>query len=398
MWLTGFNKPARTSSILLAVALLVSLPAAGQSLNSGALLPQCRPAWVLERGHLTAHLHSGFWGRAAQQSYPPYGAPGTRNIWDLQSTFALNYGLGAHLEVQILPVLYQSLQAEGGRFGHDITLALTLGSFQKPGKSWFLGLQTAVLMPSGLGHNLLFEPYSPSRHAFTLTALASWAADSEFPAESVSAHLNLGCTLYDDVGLRFADRILRTESYALKRSQNLAWSAGLSLPRDYFDWGLETYGLTWIQKPPAGAEGREDYLYACLSMRYKPWHWLHLSLALDRRLSSGTDETIPSLAARGLGALPNYPAWRLELGLHFKLLPVTLILSDDREILLKRGEERSPVVEQILDNSTRGAESKDDLERLRAERERAEKELERLRRVIETRQQEEKKPAPDQNL
>lgn len=393
-----WNRPAFTGHLLVTTVLLASLTAAGQGVNNGALLPHSRPAWVLERGYLTAHLQSGFWGRAEEQSYPPFGAPGTRNIWDLQSTLTLNYGLGAHLEAQIMPVLYQSLQAEGGRFGHDLTLGLTLGSLQGPGKSWRVGLQAAAFLPAGLGHNRLFEPYSPSRHALTLGALASWAADPEFPAESFNAHLNLGSTLYDDVGLRFSDRFLRTESYAIKRSQNLAWSGGLALPRDYFDWGLEVYGLTWLQRPPAGAEGREDYLYASLSTRYKPWHWLHLYLALDRRLSSGADETIPSLAARGLGALPNYPAWRIELGLHLRLLPVTLIRSDDREILLKHGEERSPVVEKILDDASRSTEEKDDLERLRAERERAEKELERLRRVIETRQQEEKKPAPDQNL
>ncbi|HNW59736.1 MAG TPA: hypothetical protein PKI62_08690 [bacterium] len=382
--------------VFLAALLAGILPAAGESLNNGALLPHTRPAWVLPRGHLTTRLHTGFWGLAAEQSYAPYGAAGTRNIWDLQSTLTLNYGLGAHLEAQLMPVLYQSLQAEGGRIGHDITLGVTLGSLQWPGKSWFLGAQAATLLPAGLGHNLLYEPYSPDRHVFTLATLASYAADPEFPAEAFSAHLNLGYTLYDDVGIRFADRRLQTESFAYKRSQELSWSAGATLPGEYFDWGIEGYGMIWLQQPPAGAEGREDFIYASLSTRYKPWHWLHLCLALDRRISSGSDETIPSLAARGLGELPNYPTWRIELGLHLKVLPLHLIKSDDREILMKRNEERSSVFEQIIDDGSRGTESKDDLERLRAERERAEKELERLRRLIEIRQQEEKKPDPKQ--
>jgi len=384
--------------VLLAAALFGSLPAAGQALNGGAGLPHTRPAWVLENGQLTSQMGARFWGQAAEQSYAPWGAPGKRNIWDLQSALALNYGLGAHLEAQITPVLYQSDQSGGGRFGHDLSATMAVGSLQWPSRSIFLGAAMTAHFPTGVSHNLLFESYSPARHAVTLTGLASYAADPEFPAEAISGHLNAGYTLFDDTGLQFHNQRTGARSFVVERSQKLTWSTGLALPGAHFDFGVEGYGQNWIRQPAAGAEGREDFAYASLSLRYKPLRWCHLSLAIDRRLSSDTDETIPTMAERGLGELPNYPSWLLQLGLHLKLLPLHFLQTSDEEVIMKRGEARAPVFEKIIGEESNKEAGRDDLDRLRAEKERAEKELERLRRVIETRQQEEKKPSPDQNL
>ena len=96
----------------------------------------------------------------------------------------------------------------------------------------------------------------------------------------------------------------------------------------------------WLRQPAAGAEGRENFSYASLSLRYKPLRWCHLSLALDRRLSADADETIPAMAERGLGELPNYPSWLLNLGLHLKLLPLYIMQTSDEEVIMQRVEER----------------------------------------------------------
>jgi hypothetical protein len=382
----------------LPVAFLTALPAAGQPLNGGAGLPHSRPAWVLEQGFLTTQMHARFWGTAAQQNYAPYGSAGERNIWDLQSAMALNYGLGAHLEAQITPVIYQSDQSSSGQLGQDISIGLALGSLHWPAKPWILGAEVTGLLPVSASHNLLFEEYSAGAHALTLTGLVSYATDPDFPVEAASVHLNLGYTLYDDVGEQLSDRLLDPGSHVIRRSQNLAYSAGLLLPGELFDFGLEGYGLSWMQKPPAAAEGRENFIYGSLSARYKPLNWLNIYLAADRRLSADTDETVPSMEARGLAALANYPAWRLHLGLHLKLLPLQLLKSSSREIFIRKADERKPVFEKIIDDGSRTPGSKDDLDRMRAERERAEKELERLKRIIENRQEADKEPEPDQNL
>ncbi len=384
--------------VLFAAALSGSLPASGQALNGGAGLPHTRPAWVLDNGQLTSQMGARFWGQAAAQSYAPFGAPGKRNIWDLQSALAVNCGLGAHLEAQITPVLYQSDQSGGSTFGHDLSATLAVGSLQWPAPSWFLGAAMTAHFPAGARHNLLFEPYSPGRHAVTLTGLASYAVDPEFPAEALSGHVNVGYTLFDDTGLQFHDPITGARSFVVQRSQKFSWSAGVALPGAHFDLGIEGYGQHWLRQPAAGAEGRENFSYASLSLRYKPLRWCHLSLALDRRLSADADETIPAMAERGLGELPNYPSWLLNLGLHLKLLPLYIMQTSDEEVIMQRVEERTPVFEKIIGEESSKEANRDDLDRLRAEKERAEKELERLRRVIETRQQEQKNPPPDQNL
>ena len=395
--MTWDKKYLRLCSLVIAAFVLDTTTADGQPVSGGASLFHCRPAWVLEQGHLTTQLQARFWGEAAQQSYAPFGAPGERNIWNLQSAAALNYGLGAHLEAQIAPVLYQSDQNSSGQVGHDISLALTAGSLQWPGRSWFFGSQLTLLLPVGGSHNLLFEPYSPGRHMMTITSLVSYASDADFPAEALNAHLNIGYSLYDDVGLEFSNPHYQTLSFAVKHSQNLQWGAGITYPGEFFDFGLESYGLYWLQKPPLGAEGREDCIYGAFSLRYKPLRWLHPYLTVERRLSADKDETVPSMVVRGLGNLPNYPGWQLQVGMQIKLLPLHFIQSTDRDVILQRSKEREPVFEQLIKDGGLDVGNEGDLERLREERERAEKELERLRRVIETRKQEEKKPLPEED-
>lgn len=387
----------RSSLFVIVSAWMVLLcvpPAAGQPLNGGAGLPHTRPAWVLERGHLTAEMGARFWGTAVEQSYAPYGAPGKRNIWDMQNALALNWGLGARLEAQAAPVIYQSDQSGSGIYGQQLAVGLMLGSLRWPARSWHLGAGLTGLLPTGSGRNFLFSEYDADAHALILSGLVSYAFDPDFPAAAPSLHFNAGYTMHDDLGKLLTGEALNPDAHVLRRSRNLRWSGGVLFPGERFDLGVEAYGLAWLQRPPAAAEGREDYGYASLSLRYKPANWLHFALAADRRLTADHDATRPTLEERGLGETGNYPGWRLHLRMGAQLLPLTVLKTGNREHFIRRADERAPVFEKIIDDGSGSPGRQEELNQLREERKRTEKEMERLRRIIEGKQVTEKKEVP----
>lgn len=382
------------ANVTAGIVFMTVAPAVCQPLNGGAGLPHTRPAWVLERGHLTAQMGTRFWGTAVEQSYAPYGAPGKRNIWDLQSALSLNWGLGAHLEAQAAPVVYQSDQSGSGAYGQQLAVGFTLGSLRWPARSWFVGAGFTGLLPTGSGRNFLFSEYDADAHALIVSGLVSYAMDPDFPAAAPSLHLNAGYTLYDDVGRLLSGDAQDPDAHVLRHSTNLRVSGGVLFPGERFDLGVEAYGVAWLQRPPAAAEGREDFGYASLSLRYKPLNGLHLTLAADRRLTPDRDATRPTLAERGLGQTSNYPGWRLNLAVSAQLLPLTMLRTGSRELFIRRADERAPVFEKIIDDGSGSPGRQEELNRLREERKRTEMEMERLRRIIEGRQVPEKKEEP----
>ncbi len=392
-------KESRVASwtILIVLVVFVNGVQAASVANGGFGLPHVRAAWVLDKGHLTANAYTRFWGRTAPQSYAPFGTPGDRAVWDLHTAFMLNLGVGAQIELELSPVLYQSDQSEKGQSLHDIQAGATvaLPSWPTPAVQW--GARFTFTIPQGKRHNLLFEEYSASAYAFSCAGLLSYAFDPVFPQEAPSLHFNAGYHLYNDIGEVLTGDYFDPNSQVIRRSQWLGYSLGLLLPGERFDWGAECYGMHWLQQPPKAAEGREDHLYGGLFLTYKPLHWLRFRLGGEIRLSEDSDETVPSLADRGLGEFPNYNDWRLQLGVQMNVLPLHLLRTTTRELFIRRADERRELFEQIIDDGSRSPATASELERIRAERTRAEKELERLQKILDRRKEAEKRAQQDTN-
>jgi len=118
---------------------------------------------------------------------------------------------------------------------------------------------------------------------------------------------------------------------------------------------------------------------------------LNLRFGFDLRVVGGSDKTLYRPDPLGVGRIlsneqPNYPAWRVTLGTTIPLIAGTAYRpggAGDRDLLMQKAQTRRELFEQII-RDQKDAEAADaELQRIKAERLRAEKELERLRRILE---------------
>jgi hypothetical protein len=129
------------------------------------------------------------------------------------------------------------------------------------------------------------------------------------------------------------------------------------------------------------AYSRENYMYVTPSVKFKPKPWFNFDLGIDIKLTNAdnTTSTILPDPTQSLD-LPNYPSWKVYMGLNFTLMPMGF----------RGGAEQSTDVrskvdfyENLLQERQKSRNIEEELRRLKKEREQAEKELEELRQMLE---------------
>ena len=120
-------------------------------------------------------------------------------------------------------------------------------------------------------------------------------------------------------------------------------------------------------------------MYVTPSVKFKPNDWFNFYLGLDVRLSGDENTSSPQLPTTATNLdLPNYPSWKLHLGMNFKVLPWGGGYAEE-----EAGRSRVDFYERLLKDSQKSEQIEEELRRLRKEREQAEKELEELRQMLE---------------
>lgn len=368
---------------ILVFAVLFSLYSTSDAvvLNGGKGLPHTKAAWVTETGRLTLLSHTRFWGQVHQTKQSQLGLTSAVTVWDVRGQMALNYGLGKHFELSVLPILYQDDQSEWGHYPWDTHMSLKIGNFGSKASSLRYGLELNARFPTGEAHNFLFEDYTAGTTEFGATGLLSYAYDPLYPEDALNIHLNLGYLNHNDAGENLTGNPFDQNSIVLQQSQQGLYAIAMSIPTESFDYGLEMYGNYWLQQPPLAAAGRETYLYMGASIKYKPFRWFDFIVSGDYRLSADKEETIgPRRVPDGL---PNYNTWRINVGAKFVLLPTSIYRLKERDVLMQKAETRRELFEQIIKERRETESAEEELERIREERRKAERELERLRRILE---------------
>jgi hypothetical protein len=167
-------------------------------------------------------------------------------------------------------------------------------------------------------------------------------------------------------------------------SQELFYGIGFNFPSVDFDFFVEIFGNSYIQPPPKEtAYSVENFLYLTPGISFRANRWLTLNFAADIRLSSDNDESLYVFNPKIGHDMPNYPAWRLNLGAKIVLLPTSVYQISEKDILIKKAESRRELFEQIIREQRETESAEEELERIKAERRKAERELERLRRILE---------------
>jgi hypothetical protein len=350
--------------------------------NGGRGLVYVQSAWILDQGFLTLRTLTRSFGKVG--NFPlPNGSTNAITVWDVTGRFSINYGLGKHIEVAVSPIVYGDTNRGKENIPDDLFLSLKFGSFNSPGSPVTFGFALNTRFPTGETHNIPFEPYASDNVGWGFSGLFTYSKDPLYPEEATNVHLNLGYWNHNDVGTRLSGGNapgVKPESM----TQELLYGVGFNIPKDNFNFSVEIYGNKFLQKPPPAAYSRENYVYLTPTVFYSPTRWVTLNFGVDFRITSPTDKTDYSLVSRNLpNSQPNYPGWRVTLGTQFTLLPTTVYRANERDILMQKAETRRELFEQIIRerNATESAEA--ELQRIKAERLRAEKELERLRRILE---------------
>lgn len=360
--------------MLIALFLGVSPSHCSVGLNGGNGLTYIKSAWNLKPGYLTLYARTRFFG---QVSAPEQATAVT--YWDVQGAFSINYGISDHIELAISPVMYQDTHKgkSGYNFPDDLFLGLKFGSYNLKGTSLTWAVSLDSRFPTAKYHNLPFEPYSAGTIEWGFTGMLTYSRDPLYPEDNLNIHANWGYVNHNDVGQKLSQSPAVSVS---NMSQQFLYGIGMKIPSSEFDFSIELYGNKFLQQPPGAAYSLEDYIYLTPGINYRAYRWLTLSFATDLRLSPDKDESLIKFLSPDM---PNYPSWRINLGMNIILLPTSVYRLSDKDILMRKAESRRELFEQIIKEQRETESAEEELERIKEERRKAERELERLRRILE---------------
>lgn len=364
---------------LLVMLLFSVIPFAYSSMSIGGNgLSNVKSAWNLKPGYLTLYGRSRFFGKVASN------VASAVTFWDVQGALSFNYGISEHIEVAISPVMYQDNHkgGPGYNFPDDLFLGLKMGSHKVKGTSLTWAIRLDSRFPTAKYHNVPFEPYSAGAVEWGFTGMMTYSKDPLYPEDAVNVHLNLSYLNHNDVGKKLTNSVKDNVSVT-SMTQQFFYGLGLNIPTTDFDFSVELFGNKFIQKPPnATAYSVEEYLYLTPGVSYKAYRWMTLNFFTDLRLTADKDETL-YLNSTQFPDMPNYPSWRINLGVSLLLLPTSVYRLSDKDILMKKAESRRELFEQIIKEQRETESAEEELERIKEERRKAERELERLRRILE---------------
>ncbi|NOY76923.1 MAG: hypothetical protein GXO76_03520 [Calditrichaeota bacterium] len=373
--------------------LIVSFGSAfAQEQSGGDGLIYVHSAKALGKGYLNAYFHSRFFGKLGQT------ATTATTYWDVQGSFALNYGLNDRMELQLFPILYQDTNQgkPGYNIPDDLFLKLKIGSLGDPESPLKFGVQAFTRIPTAKTHNIIYEPYSAGTPEAGFTGLMSYFKDVSYPEDNYSLHFNLGYLFHNDAGDKLTDNPRDTVS-AKSISSELTYGFGVRYPFDKWDITLELNGNAFLQKPPVTAYSRENYLYFTPGVRYKMLRWLNIDFAADLRMTPDKDETQYGFVSRLPMTLPStWPDWRVNLAVQVFILPTSIRKESERDILMKKAASRRELFEQIVREQKETEAAEKELERIKAERRKAETELQKLRELLEGKKKKEQKKTEPQ--
>lgn len=385
----------RIGVFLVAMLLTSGGAQAATQFLGGTSLFHTNTSTTLAPGLLAVQWHSRAWAKNVDGG----------NLSDVSQALALNFGFSRHMEIELVPMLYQdlNLSSSGGvtyNAPDDVYMRFKFGGyrlnlFDMP-LNW--GLMLALRANSSKVDNVYLEPYNGGANEVALGWALSWYSNQLYPLEGPNAHFNLNYINHNDGGSQDALDVFTNVS------NDLEFALAYRYPRLRWEAFGELYGNFFLSKPENYAYTRANVIWLQPGFTYRIFNGMAVSLGLDLRVM----ESGPDLFYRSDGPVPvgtksqqtrptedypdYYPAWRLAG--KFSFSPSTAFRRIDTFAEVKPQSARDWEMREKLGVSEReiidwlgaedeGAEFLDlELEKIRAERRQAEKELERLRDKI----------------
>lgn len=384
----------RSSTLVIGLGLLAQVASAATQFLGGNALFHTWTARNFEPGQLGVNWHSRMWSGSTA------GGP----ISNVSQAVALTFGFSPHVELEITPMIYQDLNFSSSGYitynaPDDVYLRMRFGNYQVRVADQPLGwaVMGSVRTNSSKFSNVYLEPYNTTSNELSAGAALSWFSNPLYPGEGPSAHLNVGWTNHNDGGASainiFSDITNDIEYSLAYRHPGLRW-----------ELFAELYGNKFLKRPPVTAYTRADAMWIQPGLTYRMFQGMSITAGMDLRLlESGPDLVVLNGAPRPAGVREEqtrssdefpkyYPDWRFALKLNFT--PSTAFRHVDTFAEVKPESQKDYEMREKIGVTERemidwlGAEDQSaefldlELEKIRAERRNAEKELERLREKL----------------
>jgi hypothetical protein len=352
----------------------------------GRSLHHVNTAWVQDRGQFSIHTLTTCFYQTARLAKSGT-VPEFVTYWDVQSSVALHFATGRHLELSLIQLVYQDTHRDnkGTNLPDDLFVTAKMGSYGGLRSKVRVGFMAGARIPLAQHHNVIFEPYSAGSVELGLLSLLSYSSDVLIPENAFNFHLNLGFWHHNDVG-KFLVSTPADTFAVLTPSRELLWGIGFAIPSHQFDYSLEVFGRNFLARPPVTAYSREDYIYLTPGVTYHPIYWAALSAGFDLRLSSNEDQTLYVAGLNPVNLnLPSHPKWRVRLGARFALnrpapppgQKPLFTSSHGRLVPMNKNLEK-----QLNEERRKTETAEDELQTIREERKRMETMLSRLRNLL----------------
>lgn len=354
------------------VVLIAAAPAGSTQLSGGKGLTIVQFPTLLPPGALNVKLHS----RAFATSLPAF------TLSNGTGAISFNFGFSKHVELGMTQILYQDLNLSAAdpntleQIPDDTYLRVKVGNYPLTvGNAYLkLGILNQLRYRTGITDNIYLEPYCGDGIAWEVDLLLSYYTNPLYEENAPAVHFNLGYVNHNDAGYNESP---------IKATQEIVYGLAYTYPTRQFDFYLENSGSFFTKYPGEWAYSRENYIYVTPGVRYKMFYGLSISLAADVLLYEEKDSTVPAIPSD----MPNYPSWRVNGVIDYSPSTIfyrqpTFSQADDPKTMRKLLRERKSLFEWVVDEQE-GLEYIDlELEKIKAERKKAEEELEKLKQDL----------------
>jgi len=309
--------------------------------------------------------------------------------WDIQGTVGLRYAVTDRLELGIRQVLYQDNHkvSPGFNLPDDLFLSAALAGFGPSNGHLRVGAQMVARLPLAKYHNVVLEPYSAGRIELCTRALFTVDTTPSSLERGLTVDCAIGILNHNDMGKRLTGSPADS-AIARTSSRQMVWAVTIAVRRAPFTFALGASGNRFLQQPPMTAYSRENCVYLSPSVHYRFAWWLTLGSTFDLRLYEAPDQTAYSPILPRVGHnFANYPPWRLRVSAQMVLRTTKSRPSRPPLQPVPLARKASPgdehIIRQLAQEKQAAEKAEQELERIRLERERVARILEKLREMVE---------------
>ena len=347
----------------------------GQNKKGSVSLITTQTAKTLEKGSFLINSGMNFFMKTPENK--------TFNIWQVNGDLAFSYGLTDGFDLTLSTNLYQDTQDSDNNLPASLSLIAKMGNISLSNRSFLFSTNVGFGLGIGENMNIPFEDYFAEGLSISPSLSFSYFTDQYLPDRAFSLHLTLGYDIFFDNGKTIKSGS-NNEFTLAKNTSRIHYSLGFIVPLRVFDLIFEIDGYSYSNKPIEQLYGRENRTIANLGFSYEVSNWLDFDFGFGFTLNEEAESTIINgLVIDKDAANAGYSKWRGYMGFSFSLQPAGTYGVTRTEVERNEYKRRIQTFKGLIEEENNSEAIEKELDALKEEREKAEKELEELKRILE---------------